>query len=370
MKKILLTSIITSLFLLSGCGEKSPEGASEQNTIETANVYKVQKQQVPDFYETSGTVKAKNSAEVASKLMARVVSVNFKEGDFVKKGQLLVKLEDSDIIAGLNSAQASYNEAHNALGIAEQNKNLSAVTYQRYKNIYEQKALTKQELDEVATKKNIAVLEYNRAIDNINKTSAYVAEAKTNLSYAHITAPISGIISNKFVDVGDMATPGQRLFTIKSPNLEISSQVDESLINLVKKGETVEVSVPNSDKTFSSVITEVVNSIDEDSRTFQIKTTVQNGDLRDGQYVKVFIPKGQKETVLVNSSAIVAKGQLEGVYILNPQNEVSFRLAKTGKSFNGKTEILSGLEDGDILLIEHEGMIEEGFKVKDINFVE
>lgn len=349
MKKLLIIGLLFTLPALTGCGKNTHEATAPQVKIDQTKLITVQKSVIDDYYETSGEVKAKTTSKVASKIMARVESVNFNEGDTVQKGQLLVILDNNDILAQTQSTEAAYNEAIKNRNISEENKKLSQITYQRYKNIYEEKALTKQELDEASAKRNIAELEAKRAAETVNRTKAYLNEARSVLSYSKIYAPISGIITEKNIDVGDTASPGQVLLVIKDiSSLEIESDIDESYINNVKKGTPVKILIENHDNEFNAKISEVVSSIDTASRTFKIKIFTEKSNLNDGQYVKIAIPTGKREAIVIPKTAVVKKGQLEGVYTA----DATFRLIKTGKSVNNMVEVLSGLEAGDKILGE------------------
>ncbi len=349
MKKILAIFAMISIFTLTGCTGNNSQKPEEKSARDSKNIITIKKTVIDDLYETSGVVKAKNSADVASKIMARIESVNFEEGGSVQKDQLLVELDDKNISAKLESAVAAYNEAAKNQKIAFENKKLAQLTYERYKNIYEEKAITKQELDEVTTRKNIAELECKRAIETMNRAKATLDEAESVLGYSKIYAPISGIVTKKNIDTGDTATPGQPLFTIKDlGSLQIISEIDESYLDKVEKGTTVKIIDENEKLEINKEISDVISSVDPASRTYKIKIDLTGNKFKDGQYVKIAIPVGKRETILVLKSSIVKKGQLEGVY----SEDKTFRLVKTGKTYGDMVEVVSGLEESDKILGE------------------
>jgi len=344
MKKTPVILSIITIFTLTGCTSDKAQKAEIQANTENKNIITIEKTVIDDYYETSAVVKAKTSSNVASKILARVESVNFEEGDTVQKGQLLVELDDNDISAKLESAIAAYNEASKNQNIAFENKKLAEITYERYKNIYEERAITKQELDEVTAKKNIAELECKRAVETMNRTKATLNEAQSVVGYARLYAPISGIITSKTVDMGDTATPGQVLFIIKDlSSLQVAGEVDESYLDKVSIGSPVKIFPEDSKTGIDKEISEVVSSVNSASRSFKIKIDLTSSSFKDGQYVKIAIPVGKRETILVPETAIVKKGQLEGVYFADK----TFRLIKTGKSYGEMVEVVSGLEAGE-----------------------
>lgn len=337
IRNIVLLLIIS--LALTGCTGNKAELPQAKTEAENSSVIVVEKSVIEDYYETSGTVKAKISSNIASKILARVEAVNVEEGESVGKGQLLVILDSRDIQAEVRSAEAAYNEAEKNQNIALEEKNLAETTYERYENIYEEKALTKQELDEAAAKRNIARLNCKRSIETMNRAKAALDEAGSILSYSRIYSPISGIVTGRNIDIGDTAAPGQVLLTVKDvSNLEIVSEIDESYINKVKKGYPVRI---NGD--FDAEISELIVSIDPVSRTFKIKIHLSDTELNDGQYVKVALPVGKRETIMIPAAVVVKKGQLEGVY----DSENRFTLIKTGKAQGDMLEVVSGLEAGD-----------------------
>jgi len=337
MNKLLLLLIFT--LCLTGCSSKKTDLQDSAYEKQDKNIIKAEKSIIGDYYETSGSVKAINSSNIASRILAGVNMVVVEDGDSVQKGDLLVVLDNNDILAKAQSAEAAYNEAVRNREIAEAEKNLAEITYKRYKNIYEARALTKQELDEAAAKYNIAWFNHKRAIETENRAKASLDEAGFVLGYSKIYAPISGIVTDKNIDAGDTASPGQVLLTIKDVNnLEIISEVDESYLDMVKKGDMVKI-----DNKFDAEISDVVSSVDPISRTFKIRIKLAEPGFKDGQYVKVAIPVGQREAIMIPVSAVVKKGQLEGVY----DAEGKFRLIKTGRRQGDMIEVLSGLEAGD-----------------------
>ncbi len=346
MKKLISLLFLISMIILTGCGRKT-ENPEKPANIEGQNIIVVKKSVIDDYYETSGLVKAQTISNIASKILARVDAVNVEEGDPVKKGQLLVVMDNNDILAKVRSAEAAYNEAVKNRKIAKEEKKLAETTYERYKNIYEEKALTGQELDEATARRNIAGLTCKKALESMNRAKAVLDEAKTVLGYSKLYAPISGIVTDKNIDTGDTAAPGQILLTVKDiNNLEIVSEVDESYIDTVKKASPIKILAESTGKKIDALISEVVNSVDTVSRSFKIKVKLAGSGLNDGQYVTVAIPVGKRENIMIPVSAVVKKGQLEGVYSADKR----FKLIKTGKTHDDMIEVLSGLENGEEIL--------------------
>ncbi|RPI36896.1 MAG: efflux RND transporter periplasmic adaptor subunit [Nitrospiraceae bacterium] len=338
---LILLFILMTTGVLTGCKDKVTPGVREvkreQVTGVTLEVMKPA--EVAEYYETSGTVRAKTISTVASRTMGTVTSVKVKEGDRVGSGQLLLTLDDSDVVQRVKAAEE-------ALEGAKQQQYLSDITYQRYKKLYDEKALAGQELDQIETQKKIADSEYERA-------KAMLAEARVSHSFAKIISPSSGIITEKKIETGSMAVPGMPLLAVEDNSAyRIEVNVDEKMSGRVKAGMEVSVFIEALNRELSGKVTEVVPSIDPMSRSFLVKIALRGEDLKNGYYARVSIPVGKKEALLVSKKAVVEKGQLTGVYAVDRNSVITYRLVRAGKLYGDKVEILSGLNPGDTVVVD------------------
>ena len=347
MKKIILTLILIP-FIASGCTNHKEN--NERPIISGVQIKTLTPVTVDEFYETSATVKSQTSSVLSSRIMGEVTSIKVKEGDYVKAGQLLLTLDSRDIEQKAIGAQAGVNEALKAMQAANENRTLANKTYERYKNLYNEQVVTGQEFDQIQTQKNIADIEYQRASQAVERATAGLGEVSVYRGYAKITAPISGIVVEKNIDLGSTAAPGQPLLTIQGESKpEMEAYVNESYLNKVKADP-------------KTGIIAVIPRIDPVTRTFKVKFAATG--LNPGQYVKVKIPVGQKQAILVPQNAVVQKGQLTGVYTVDDENIVSYRLIRAGSKYEDKVEVLSGLNKGDKVIISGVDKAVDGGVVK------
>jgi multidrug efflux pump subunit AcrA (membrane-fusion protein) len=147
-----LVLLLAAGFLL-GCGENVTPGTAQvkRQTISGVSVATLAPKAVEEFTEATGTVKAAKTSYVASRMMGAVTSLLVKEGDAVEKGQLLLTIDDSDVIQKVKAAEAGHREAAKALEAAKQNRELTDITYRRYKKMFEEKAISRQEMDQFET---------------------------------------------------------------------------------------------------------------------------------------------------------------------------------------------------------------------------
>ncbi len=345
MKKLILTM---TLIILATTGCTSHKEKDEHPIISGVKTETVAKASVDNYYETSASVKSKTNSVISSMITGKVTSLAVQEGDSVSAGQLLLTIDSRDTAQRAIGASAGVSAAQKGVEQAAQNKKMAEVTYQRYKNLYNEKVITKQEFDQYSTQKNIAALEYQRAQAGVQQARAGLGEVRVYQSYARVTAPISGIVTQRNIDLGSTALQGQPILTIESPsNQEIVANVDESYLKQVRVGQGVNLVVDG--KTLKTKITNVVPSVDPMTRTFKIKLDTKG--LNSGLYAKIQIPVGKKDAIAVAQAAIVQKGQLTGVYTVDENNIISYRLIKTGKNLGDKVEVISGLTDGDKIIV-------------------
>ena len=362
-----LMAIIAVTLLVFGCRDKVNEGKTdvERPAVTGVVVIKVHPSQVDRYYETSGTVKAKTISAISSRVMGTVTSINAREGDRVSKGEQLLTIDDRDLMQKMKASEEGYNESLKALEVAKENRSLMDITYARYKDLYDEKAISEQEMDEIKTKKKVSDIEYQRAQAKAKGAEAAFLETQINHGFAKITAPISGVITEKKTEVGSMAVPGTPLLTVEDDSsFRMEVNIDERLSEKLKVGMPVSVIIDSIGKQIKGQISEIVPAVDPISRTFLIKIDINGESLRTGLYGRVLVPEDKRETILVPQESVVEKGQLVGVYAVDDKGIITYRLIKTGKTYNEKVEVLSGLSNGDRIVVDGVEKVVDGGIVK------
>ncbi len=340
-RKLTSYLLIFSLLLLFGCKDKVKPGTAEvkRQAVTGVTLAEVHPAQVDEYYETSGTVRAKTISVIASRVMGTVTSVKVKEGDRVHAGQVLMTIDDRDVAQRVKAAEK-------AVEAAKQNKSLMDITYQRYKNLHDEKAISQQEIDQIETQKKVSDMEYERA-------KAMLAEAQIYHGFTRISAPTSGVVTEKKIELGSMAVPGIPILTVEDNSyFRIEANVDERLSGKLKIGMPVDVIIDSIGQQAKGRITEIIPAVDPMSRTFLIKIDLKMPSLKTGLYGKVLIPEGKREAILVPQKAIVEKGQLVGVYVVDDKGVITYRLIKAGKKYGEQIEVLSGLNGGEKIIVD------------------
>jgi RND family efflux transporter MFP subunit len=360
-----LLVLLMILFPLA-CSDKIEPGTAKKLSplVKGVTVATARMTDQPLIYEAVGTVQAGISSKLSSKLLGTVESIRVREGDRVKKGEALIILDQRQVKDQVHMAEAGLAEARKALnaaisdreGAAAQKK-LSFATYERYRDLKEQAMVSAQVFEEKEAGYQQAEASLERAGAMAAAAHAKVKQAEANLAVVSVTekdaiiiAPHDGIITAKLVDKGDLASPGTPLITIETTHgFCIDMLLPETYIGYVAPRQKVLVEVPalKTGPLEGNVCT-IVPSADQKSRSFIVKINLPiERSVTSGMFARVQIPTGHSRQLLIKRSAIIIRGQLTGLYLVDSDNIAHFRLIRLGKTSGDSVEVLSGLKEGD-----------------------
>ena len=351
-----LTAIIALSFLIVSCG-----GDHKSSTVETMDPVAVKVSNIKTdnnnpFVTASGKIEATNSANLSTRMMGYVNKVYVKVGDRVKKGQLLISINNVDLQAKRAQVNANITKATAAFNIAEKD-------YNRFKNLYKENSASQKEMDDMTA-------HYEMSKAGLEAANQMKNEINAQFAYVDIRSPFNGIVTNKFIEVGDMANPGVPLIAVESPNnFEVTAMVPESNISQIKSGSKVEVQVKSIHKTLQGKVTEVSTSAKNTGGQYLVKIVLDKTDDRilSGMFATVQFPveknKNSTSIVLVPASAIVKNGGLKGVYTVSEQNTALLRWLRLGKTYGDKVEILSGLNVDEQYIVSADAKLFNGAKI-------
>jgi len=397
INRIITLSAIILLASLTACSSGIKPGliSPERQTIQNVQVQDVVETTKPVTYETTGTVTAETTSTVSSKLMGTVLKILVKEGDLVRKDQLLITIDDRDIQAKIRQARSSLDEARNAgqevekaivaaekgVDAARAQKQLMDATYARFQNLKEKDSVSRQEFDEVKAKWEGAKATQAQAIamveslaakrkqvkNKMDQARAAVDEASSYLSYSRIHAPFAGRLVRELIDVGSMAAPGMPLLSLeKTGHFQLVAGIDESKLEFIHKDRKVKVIIPSIKfRSEDCVIEEIISAVDPMSRTIQVKIKLpQNPLVHSGLFGKAIFFTGRHQSIQVPQSAVFYKGALEGVFVIDSDSILHWRVVKTGKTEADAVEILSGLEPGEKIVTENVDLMIDGARAE------
>lgn len=323
--------------LFSGRGEGHANTPKQENPV-AVSVVTVQPRQVESIVSASGALSSRNTSVLASKIMGRVTALSVQEGDRVTAGKLLMKIDSGEITAQMLQAQAAYNNAK--------------LQYDRIKSLFDAAASTQMEMEQATL--------------GLETAKAGLQAAKAMESYTIITAPISGQVVEKRINVGEMALPGQPLLKIEdNSNLRLEVTVKEQDILSIRPGAKVKVRIdaaPQSE--IVGTIAQVVPAADVRTHSFIVKVDVPAGrGLITGMYGKAFFSTGKKETILVPKDAVVELAGITGVYVVGSDGNALFQMVQLGQEHGSEVEVLTGLKAGDKVVADQKSGRLEGKKI-------
>lgn len=360
MKKYILSSFLLSTLLLSSCSSDKEKSAKNTDAPISVSLNQSTETTAGNFVTASGKLVAKNSVNVSTRMMGYITSMNAEVGQNVRTGQTLVSINATDI-------QAKGGQASAQISQAQANFNIAKKDYERFQNLYKNQSASQKELDDMTAR-------YEMAKAGLQAAQQMKNEVNAQYRYTNITAPISGTITAKFAEQGDMANPGMPLLTIESPSmLQAQVLVSEQNINLIQEGMPVQVTLKSIDKTISGIVSEISKSAANTGGQYMVKVNVSNTqDLLPGMFANIQFPikKSGKlnqdftESVMIPKSALVEQGQLTGVYIPSTQNTAMLRWVKVGKTIGDQVEILSGLYSQEKYITNANGRLYNGAKIQ------
>lgn len=368
VKFILFFVVPIALFILWLGGFLShrvePGEAKEKGKVVSGlSVITVEEKEVPNLYQSDGMITAENNAKVSTKWMGRILKIYVNEGDYVKAGQTLAVLDDSEIkqqkneaLAGLEELSKAREEALAGRKAALENYEFAKRTYERFKNLYQENAVSKQQLEEIETKMIAAKSMVEQVDAKLAQLKAKESQVKAKINqvnimegYAVIKAPFDGYVIKKMNDEGDMAAPGMPIFIIGEKKLQFIANLDESLVDKVKVGDQLEIQI--GDKKITGKVIEKNPNIDPMNRTFKIKLDIPYSEsITSGMYGKLLIPVDTVKKVVIPKSAVFKWGQLTAVYTVDKDNIIRLTYVKLGEDYGDTVEVLSGLKHGDRII--------------------
>lgn len=297
----------------------------------------VTRQEVPEVLSWPATLTARKVAQLAPKVPGRIEAIPVKVGEPVRAGQVLVRLDDRELQARLSQARSA---AAAAAAEAERAKSDAG----RVRNLFAKDAATRQALD-------LAEAASRSGGSRAAEAKAAIAEAESLLGEAVLKAPFDGTVVERLRDPGDLAAPNAPVLTLQSSEkLRVESDVPDRCAGLLSVGSPLQVRL--GETRLAVTVEEIAPSADPRSRTVHIKAALANGaGLQAGSFAWIDQRCGSQERLLIPASAVTRSGQLESVRLL-VDGRILLRHVRTGKAVDAQVEILSGLTEGDKVVVE------------------
>lgn len=296
----------------------------------------------PEVAEAIGTLRAAARTAVSAQISARILEIGVNAGDRVNVGDVLVRLDPSEVETALGEAKAAVVSAEAAVRQAQQD-------YDRMAELVKQNAIARSQYDaaERALKTSQAQLDQARQA---------VMRAEVRLGYTTIKSPQAGTVIDTHAEPGEIAAPGVPLVTLYDPSsLRLEVPVMENLAGRISAGDKLPVRIDAiKGKQFEATVDEVVPQAQAASRSFLVKLRLPKIDgAYEGMFGRLQIPLDQRTFLCLNLQAVQRIGQLTYVDVVRDDNSLERRMVKLGREgMPGRVEVLSGLEPNDIVLLQ------------------
>lgn len=354
-KKYIITAILGATILISSCGSEDKKVVTDNSSAITVKTKTVSENNNSPFLSVSGKIEAVKSANISTRMMGYVDKIYVGVGDKVRNGQLLMSVNNADVSAQLAQVNAGITEAEAAFKNAEKD-------YNRFTTLFKENSASQKELDDITANYKMAKARLESAKQMRNGVNA-------QMDYANIRAPFDGVVTNKFINAGDMANPSMPLLEVESPGkYQVLAMVPESEILAIKNDSEVTVEIKALNKNVLGKVTEVSTSSKNTGGQYLVKVIIDKTDaqLLSGMYATVQFPVARKTTssaVMIPIESIVKNGQLTGIYTVSQSNTALLRWLRLGRTFGDQVEVLSGLSADEQYIVSAEGKLFNGAKI-------
>lgn len=341
--------------------------------VEAPLLVKTDEVKVQDFsgqLSLTGIMDVQEKSNLSSQLPGNVIAVGAKEGDYVKKDDVIISLDKKDLLNQLEQAKAGFANNQALVEQARLNYENSENDYNRYLELFKSGALPQQQMEQITLKRDIAKSQYETAKGaGLNAAQAAINAINLTLAKTDIKSPINGILVTSNVSVGDTVGPGIPLATVVAVNqLALTGNLSESHIQYVKVGNSVEVlvdSIPN--RIFSGKITYISPISIPTGQFFPIKVVVNNPEevIKAGMTATAKITVKIPSVIVIPNSALLRQDDKDYVMVVKEGKTVKTAV-RTGLKNEESTVIVQGLHAGErIIIINGVERLADGIEVKE-----
>lgn len=315
-------------------------GVSSASALGTAAV---ELRDVESTYSADGLVEAIRQADVAAQIAGRIVELKANAGDRVTKGQVLARIDEREAAQVEASSRAQVAKAQAELANAKLN-------LERTRKLIAEKYVSQAALDK-------AQADYDAAAAAFAAARAGAGQASTARGYTVITAPFSGYVAERRMNLGDLALPGKPIFTIYDPTaLRVRADVPEEVAGgLPARAESATAEVPAIKKTFTPKAVTVLPSADVRTHTKEVRLDLPEDaqGVYPGMFAHVLFSTGSAKRLVVPLSAIARRSEVAGVYVVGDDGSIRFRQVRLGeRAGNGQVEVLAGVAAGEKVAVD------------------
>ncbi|MCX7960692.1 MAG: efflux RND transporter periplasmic adaptor subunit [Burkholderiales bacterium] len=325
---------------LAGCGDGAQAPMPPPAPQLAAGVAEVR--EVDLVYSAEAVIEAVRQSTVAAQIAGRIVEIRFDVGDYVKKGEVIVRIDERAATQAVAASEAQVREAEAAVRNARLN-------FERSRKLFEQKFISQAALDK-------AEAEYKQAQARLSAMLAGAGAAAVERGFATIVAPYSGVVSARHVELGEMAVPGKPLMTGFDPaSLRAVANVPQSQVPAIQASGRARIEIPSVGRWIEAKQITVVPAADPRTHTTRIRLELAQ-DVRGvypGVFARAHFTIGRAERLLVPREAVFRRSELTAVYVLDEKGWPRLRQVRLGTAGDERAvEVLAGLRPGERVALE------------------
>lgn len=316
-------------------------GISYTAQAESLKTTTVAYREVEATYDSLATAEAERQSTVSAQVAGRIVEINFRVGDSVQKGQVIMRIDPTAANQDVAGMQARVREAEVQLENTQKQ-------YIRLKDLFKQQYVSQSQLDK-------AEADFKSAQAQVNTLKAGLGQSSTQRNFATITAPYSGVMSALYVEVGEMAVAGKALATGYDPsNLRVTAQVPQTYIEAVRSNQKAYIEIAGQRDWLATSSMTILPSADPRTHSTEIRLRLpSNSALAPNQLARAHFVTGIERCLVVPVSSILRRSELTAVYVISANNKAQLRQVRIGKTLaNGWIEVLAGVNVGERIALE------------------
>jgi len=318
-------------------------------TVSTASV---EVREWPLVYLSTGSVVAKNSLQLASRITGYIDHIEVDEGDWVEPGEVLVSIDATQVEAAIQRAEAALVSAQAELEDARGD-------LRRYRALSATQALAEDKIRD-------AVIRRTKAEAALTQAQVDLAAKRQALRYVQLSSPARAQVRERFSDQGDLARMGETILSLDMVDaLEVEVYLPVSLLDRVKRGDRVEVVTPSAAQPIVTEVSAVVRAADRATHRSKVRIALPaNHNLFPGVSVRARFVLGQEAVLTLPAAAVVARAGIEGLFVVEGGKTVRFRSVRTGRVWLAYREVLAGAEAGWAVVIDPPPALRDGDRVE------
>ena len=317
-------------------------GATFVQAVEPLATAPVQYREMAQTYSIEGLVEATRQSTVSAQIGGRIKEINFDIGDHVKKGQVIVRIDERESTQALAGSQAQVLQA-------QANMQNAKAGYERAKQLFAQKFISQAALDK-------AQADYKVALAQAAASEAGVGQASLTRGYAAVIAPYSGVVSARLVELGEMVVPGKPLMTgFDASEMRVVVSVPQDKLTEIGMKPEVLVEVPSLARWIKAASTSVQPMADARTHSTQVRVQLPANEagVYPGMFVRAHFVVGKLSKLVIPASAVLRRSEVVAAYVVDDAGGVKLRQIRVGEtSAEGVMEVLAGLNPGEKVALD------------------